>query len=144
MDSFILGEDIPVICVKADRFPDGIQAAHEALHRAIPHHEGRRFFGISRPEPDSGGAIVYKAAAELMDSDMLDGFEKSTIKGGSYNTYYIKDYRDKLGAIAECFQLLIGQAETDPNGYCIEWYIGNDDVKCMVRCNDKDYPVDHK
>ena len=144
MDSFILGEDIPVVCHKAVSFPDGIQTAHEQLHRILPFHEGRRFFGISRPEPSENGAIVYKAAAEFFDSDELSGLEKFTIKGGSYNTYYIKDYRNNIGAIAECFDLLTGQAEIDPNGYCIEWYIGNDDVKCMVRCNDKDYPVDHK
>jgi predicted transcriptional regulator YdeE len=144
MDSFILGEDIEVMCIKADKFPDGIQAAHQKLHRTIPLREDRRFFGISRPEPDENGTIVYKAAAEYFDSDELSGLEKFTIKGGSYNTYYIKDYRNNIDAIAECFDLLTGQAETDPNGYCIEWYIGDNDVKCMVRCNDKDYPVDNK
>lgn len=142
MDSFILGEDIPVVCHKAKSFPDGIQTAHEELHRTLPYHEGRRFFGISRP--DENGDIVYKAAAELLESDKLSGLEKFTIKGGAYNTYYIKDYRDNIGAIADCFQLLLGQSEVDPDGYCIEWYIGNDDVKCMVRCNDKDYPVDNQ
>ncbi len=143
MDSFILGEDIPVVCIRAKSFPDGIIAAHEELHRMLPFCEGRRFFGISRPEPSENGTIVYKAAAELMDSDRLSGVEKFTIKGGSYNTYYIKDYRENIAAIGECFDLLTGQAETDPDGYCIEWYIGESDVKCMVRCNDKDYPVDN-
>lgn len=144
MDSYILGEDIPVVCHRAKSFPDGIQTAHEELHRMLPFHESRRFFGISRPEPDENGNIVYKAAAELLDSDKLSGLEMSVIKGGSYNTYYIRDYRDNIAAIGECFSLLIGQAETDPDGYCIEWYIGSDDVKCMVRCNDKDYPVDNQ
>ena len=77
------------------------------------------------------------------DEAAQPGLERFTIPGGAYNTYYIQDYRNNLAAIGECFQLLIGQAEADPNGYCIEWYIGDNDVKCMVRSNDKDYPVDH-
>jgi predicted transcriptional regulator YdeE len=143
MDSFILGEDIPVICLTADSFPAGIEAAHEQLHQKVPNRQGRRFFGISRP--DENGTVIYKAAAEEMQPGEAAslGLEAFTIKGGAYNTYYIKDFRDNIPAIAECFQLLIGQAEADPKGYCIEWYIGDKDVKCMVRSNDKDYPVDH-
>ncbi|RZK01650.1 MAG: transcriptional regulator [Flavobacterium sp.] len=140
MDIFILDQDIPVVCYKADSFPDGIQSAHEVLHR-ITGNGKRRFFGISRPE---NGKIVYKAAAELLDDDDFNQLESFTIKGGSYNTYYIKDYRDNMPAIKECFDLLLGQAEVDPDGYCIEYYIGDNDLKCMVRCNDKDYPVDNK
>lgn len=143
MDSFILGEDIEVVCLRAKSFPDGIVAAHQELHRMTPNHEGRRFFGISRPEPNENGAIVYKAAVELFESDKFSGVEKFTIKGGAYNTFYIKDYRDNIAAIGESFDLLTGQAEVDPDGYCIEWYIGDNDVKCMVRSNDKDYPVDN-
>jgi predicted transcriptional regulator YdeE len=144
MDSYILGEDIRVMCVSADNFPDGIMPAFEKLHGSVPEKHDRRYFGISRP--NAKGEIVYRAAAEELvngEAEQL-GLERFTIPGGAYNTYYIKDYRNHIGAIAECFDLLTGQAETDPNGYCIEWYIGEDDVKCMVRCNDKDYPVDHK
>ena len=143
MDSFILGEDIHVLCHTATSFPEGIPAAFDHLHQTLPLKEGRRFFGISRP--DKNGNIIYKAAAEVQENDEGEryGLEAFTIPGGAYNTYYIKDFRDNIAAIGECFQLLIGQAEADPNGYCIEWYIGDNDVKCMVRSNDKDYPVDH-
>jgi hypothetical protein len=142
MDSFILGEDIQVMCVFADRFPEGIVPAFEKLHNIVPNNPGRRYFGISRP--DQTGEIMYRAAAEELEDGEAErlGLERFTIPGGAYNTYYIKDYRNNIGAIAECFQLLIGQSEADPNGYCIEWYIGDDDVKCMVRSNDKNYPVD--
>ena len=141
MDSFILGEDIHIMCVKADTFPDGIAAAFDKLHQTVPKNAVRRYFGVSRPENQG---IVYRAAAEILESGEAEklGLETLTIKGGSYNTLYITDYRSHIDAIGKCFELLTGQAETDPNGYCVEWYIG-DDVKCMVRCNDKDYPVDH-
>jgi predicted transcriptional regulator YdeE len=143
MDSFILGEDIPVICLTASSFPAGIADAHEQLHKMIPQRQGRRFFGISKP--DENGNIIYKAAAEAMAPNEAEtlGLESFTIPGGAYNTYYIKDYRDNIGAIAECFQLLIGQPEADPKSWCIEWYIGENDVKCMVRSNDTNYPVDN-
>ena len=142
MDSFILGEDIEVVCLKATSFPDGIRSAHENLHRELPFNENRRYFGISRR--DENGVVEYKAAAELLLTDRVPRLQKFTIKGGSYNTYYINNYREKIGAIADCFKLLLGQDEIDPDGYCIEWYIGQNDVKCMVRCNDKNYPVDNE
>jgi uncharacterized protein YndB with AHSA1/START domain len=143
MDSFILGEDIPTFTVTADSFPDGIGAAHEKLHQMFPGKERRRFFGISRP--DQTGKIIYKAAAEVIDTDEVEksGLEKFTIKRGAYNTYYIIDYPNKPDAIAKSFELLTGQAEVDPEGYCIEWYIGEHDVKCMVRSADEDYPVEN-
>lgn len=141
MDSFILGEDIRVVCYPADRFPEGIQNAHETLHGILPYNPHRRLFGMSRP--DENGVVIYKAAAEILDSERFPALENTVIKGGSYNTYYIQDYRENTDAIAECFELLTGQAETDPNGYCIEWYIGENDVKCMVRCDDENYPVDN-
>jgi hypothetical protein len=142
MDTYILGEDIHVVCLRADRFPEGIEAAHEALHEKFP-AEARQFFGISRP--DQSGTIIYKAAVEETDSGEADrlGLERFTILRGSYNTYYIKDFPNHPGAIKSSFDLLIGQAEADPNGYCIEWYIGENDVKCMVRSADADYPETH-
>lgn len=143
MDNFILGEDINVMAIKADRFPETITTTFDKLYNTVSRNDKRRYFGISRPNSD--GVIQYWAAAEEIDLDeaKLLGLERLTIKGGSYNTYYIKDYRDKTDAISECFQLLLGQDEVDPNGYCVEWYIGQDDVKCMVRCMDSDYPVDN-
>ena len=36
MDSFILGEDIPVLCHTATSFPDGIQSAFDHLHQVLP------------------------------------------------------------------------------------------------------------
>ncbi|CAM3422770.1 Transcriptional regulator [Flavobacterium longum] len=142
MDSFILDENIPIMYVTAQRFPEGIEAAFDILYNTVPQKEERRYFGVSRPE---NGTIVYRAAAEILGNEDAASFGLASmvIKGGSYNTYYIKDYRENTQAIGDCFQLLLGQAEVDPDGFCVEWYIGEDDVKCMVRCNDQDYPVDN-
>lgn len=132
MDSFILGEDIKVMCITASEFPDGIERAHIQLHAMLAEKERRRFFGISRP--NENGDIIYKAAADEMvpgEAEKL-GLETFIIKKGPYNSFYIKDFMQDVGSIKRAFKLLLSQHEVDPDGYCLEWYIGEDDVKCLV------------
>jgi hypothetical protein len=138
MDSFILGEDIKVMYVTAN-FPDGIPDAFDYLYSLVPDVEGRRFFGISAP--NESGAIIYKAAAEEMFPGETENLklESFTIRHGAYMSFYITDYRNHTNAIKEAFELLLGQQEADPNGYCLEWYIG-DDVKCLVLSGPENYP----
>lgn len=132
MDSFILGEDIKVVFVTATSFPDGVDRAHIQLHAMLPEKERRRFFGISWP--NENGEIVYKAAADIIESDEAEklGLETFTIKKGPYNSFFIKDFMQDIGSIKRAFKVLIAQHEVDPDGYCLEWYIGDNDVKCMV------------
>ncbi len=137
MDSFNLTEDIQVVCVTAKSFPDDIERAHIHLHGILPEKQRRRFFGISWPGPD--GQIIYKAAADLTDDETPGQYklETFTIKQGPYNSFYIKDFMEDPGSIRRAFQLLIAQHEVDPDGYCLEWYIGDNDVKCMVPLGEK-------
>ena len=140
MDSFILGDDIRVVCVTADSFPEGIEDAHLELNAKLTPNEKRRFFGISRP--DETGRIIYKAAADEMfigEAESL-GLETFLIRRGAYMSFYIKNHRDEPGSIARAFELLLGQHEADPNGYCLEWYIGENDVKCLVPSGPEEYP----
>ena len=132
MDSFSLSEDIKVMCLTANGFPEGIEVAHQQLHNHFPQKEGRRFFGISKP--DENGQIIYKAGAEELKTGETEalGFESLIIRKGYYNTFYLKDYSQNTNNIREAFKILLGQNEVDPDGYCIEWYIGAHDVKCMV------------
>lgn len=132
MDSFILGDDIKVMYVDATTFPDGIERAHIQLHAMLTEKERRRFFGISWP--NENGEITYKAAADEMvpgEAEKL-GLKTFTIKKGSYNSFFIKDFMQDMGSIKRAFKLLLAQHEVDPDGYCLEWYIGDNDVKCMV------------
>jgi len=41
-----------------------------------------------------------------------------------------------LQSIGKAFHELISQPEIDPNGYCLEWYLNQSDVRCMVRLDD--------
>lgn len=132
MDSFILAEDLRVMYVTATDFPEGVERAHIQLHAMITEKERRRFFGISWP--DENGHIIYKAACDEMvpgEAEKL-GLEAFTIKKGPYNSFFIKDFMEDIGSMKRAFKLLLAQHEVDPNGYCLEWYIGDNDVKCMV------------
>ena len=132
MDSFTFQEDVPVVCVTATSFPDGILEAHQQLHASLPHNERRNFYGISYPGED--GSIVYKAAAGIMDSDgeELNRLERFTIKNGPYNSFYISNFMENPNSVKKAFEMLLEQHEVDPNGYCLEWYVNEHDVKCMV------------
>lgn len=138
MDSFNLTEDINVMYVEAKSFPEGIERAFIQLHVITPEKERRRFFGISWQGAD--GKITYYAACDEMEPGEADklGLKTYTIKNGPYNSFYIQDFMEDTFAIKRAFDLLLEQHEVDPDGYCLEWYIGDNDVKCMVPLG-KDY-----
>ena len=136
MDSIFLAQDIKVFYVTATSFPDGIQAAYQKLHSLIGSPVGRRFFGISYPETPS--KIIYKAAVEESypgEGEKL-GCETLVIKKGQYISIYIKDFMKDIPKIGQSFQELLADERIDPKGCCVEEYINDKDVRCMVRLKD--------
>ncbi|MCD6065761.1 MAG: putative transcription activator [Bacteroidetes bacterium] len=132
METFDLEKDIQVFCIRAASFPDGVLKAHQALHAKVPFTEGRKYFGISRPE---NGEILYRAAAEELEKGELEqyGFESFVIPKGKYVFRILKDFTKDISSIGRAFDELIHLPGIDPQGYCIEWYMGMNDVRCMVR-----------
>ena len=132
METTMLDKDITVFYVTAGTFPSGIMEAHQKLHALVPFSPGRKYFGISRPE---NGIIVYKAAAEELEAGEGKklGCENMVLKKGKYISVTIPDYQKNIESIGETFKTLLNQPGIDPKGYCIEWYINPNDVKCMVR-----------
>ncbi len=132
MEKYTLTGDIHVLCVTASSFPAGIMAAHKQLHAMIPFSKDRRYFGLSRPE--GGGSIIYKAAAEeLSSAEAVEGIERFTIAQGEYISIIITDYMKDLQGIGNAFQQLLAYPGIDlANGYCLEWYLSDKDVRCMV------------
>ncbi len=128
-----LPEDMEIFCVTAKSFPNGVLEAHQTLHAFVPFSAERKYFGISYPEKP--GSIIYKAAAAELESGDLSkhGLEKFVIKKGKYICILVKDYMQNIPAIGNTFQQLISQPEIDPNGCCIEWYLDEKNVQCMVR-----------
>lgn len=130
MENFNFQKDVPTYCVTAESFPEGIAEAHKQLQALLPFNDRRDYYGISWP--DENGIMIYKAAAQIMEGESLPGLETFIIKNGPYNTLYINDYRKHPDSISKAFELLVKQHEVDPQGYCLEWYINENDVKCMV------------
>jgi hypothetical protein len=133
MENFTLDHDIKVLCVTAKSFPEGIMETHQNLHALVPYSNERRYFGMSCP--NEKGVIIYKTAAEELyqNEAELFGCETLVIKSGQYITISIKDYVKDLSSIGKAFQILLSQQNLDPDGYCVEWYLKNKEVMCMIR-----------
>ncbi len=125
--------DITVFYTKADSFPEGIMDAHQRMHSEIEKVPGRRYFGMSRPE---GGIIEYKAAAEKLPFDARHDLPELTIVKGKYVVQLIADYMLNPDSIGEVFQELLKRNDLDTKGYCVEHYINERDVECMIRLAD--------
>lgn len=132
MEKFVLGKDIPVMYVTADSFPDGIMGAHHTMHSIVP-DRGRSFYGISFP--NKKGEIVYKAGVEqFFEHEALAlGLETYIIRKGNYKSIVLKDYFKQPSLIAKAFQTLLASKDLDSNGACVEMYLGERDVRCMIR-----------
>ncbi|MGZ3749781.1 MAG: transcriptional regulator [Mucilaginibacter sp.] len=132
METITLKNDIKVFYVTAKSFPEGIPEALEKLHALIPEPGDRSFFGLSRPEQ---GPIVYRAAAEEIEPGEAEALKCRTIiiKKGNYISLTIHDYMNNLMQIGCSFRDLLAHPGLDPDGYCVEWYLNDKEMKCMVR-----------
>lgn len=132
METTTLADDIKVFYITATSFPGGVKEAHEKLHSLISFSTSRKYFGISRPE---NGVIDYKAAAEEINPGEAEKLNCDTmvLKKGNYTCITVHDFMMNIPAIGQSFQKLIDSPGIDPNGYCVEWYISDKDLMCMVR-----------
>jgi len=129
METYTIEEDIKVLCITASSFPDGVLAAHQKLHILFPPNNKRRYFGISRPDGNRG--IVYKAAVEELEEENSE-LEHFTIKKGPYISKLIPDFMQDVSQIGKAFEKMLIDPNIDPNGYCLEMYLNETDVRCMV------------
>ena len=132
METITFDNDITVFYVQAKSFPDDIMYAHKKLRALVPFSTNRKYFGISRPETDG---IVYKAAAEeIRPNEAMDlNLDTVVLKKGKYISLTIKDYAKDIQSIDRAFKELLSCPGLDPQGYCVEWYVNDADVKCMIR-----------
>jgi predicted transcriptional regulator YdeE len=135
METILFNKDIKVMYVTATSFPEGVLAAHQKLHSLIPFSTDKRYFGISRPE--HGGGIVYRASAEELESGEAEklNLETMVLKKGNYLCVTIRDYKKDIPEIGRTFEQLTSQPNIDLQGYCVEWYISDKDLRCMIRLN---------
>jgi len=129
---FSIDRDITVICVTASSFPDGVQSAHQKLRAAVPASSSRKFYGISYS--DKNGNIVYKAAAEQMHPGEAQklGMETFVIRKGDYISQVLTDWRRNEMEVGKTFKKLLADPRIDKNGYCLEIYLNETDMRCLV------------
>lgn len=125
-------KDIPVFRVKAKSFPMDIKAAHEKLHSIFPADGTRNYYGISHG--DAQGNIHYWAAASRLTGDALpgDSVETYSIRKGRYISKLVENWQQNENSVQQTFELLLKQKGIDYNGYCLEEYPNNTDIRCSV------------
>lgn len=136
MEKQILDKDIKTFYVEASSFPNGVMAAHRQLQSLLVNPQERIFYGISFGGP--GGIIIYRAAVEESYDGEAEKLRCATflIKKGIYLSETMKDWkRDEL-SIGKTFRKLLADPHLDPDGYCVEIYLNERDVQCMVKIND--------
>lgn len=131
MEEYHLNEDIKVICSTAESFPNGILAAYQKLNAQFS-LEQRRYFGISWA--NEKGEIIYKATVEEIKAGEAEkfGFETFIIKKGTFISELVPGFVKDVSLIRKTFEKLLNQSNIDPNGYCLEMYINESDVRLMV------------
>src|SRR5690606_21014190 len=134
MEIITLDEAVNVIYIEAASFPDGVLAAHQQLHSKIPFSTDRKYFGLSRPE---SGMICYKAGAEEKYEGEAEKLNCKSVKlkEGRYVSLIVKDFMKDPQSIAAAFNQLLTSPNLDREGYCVEWYVNDTDVQCMIRLN---------
>jgi hypothetical protein len=135
MENYLVDNDIKVLCITATSFPDGIQEAFNKIHSLVPDAARRTTYGISYGSPD--GSIIYKAGVEALQPGEVEEFscEEFTIRKGKYIGRVV-NWKENVQQIGETFQTLLTEPLIDRTGACIEEYINDDEVKCMVRLKD--------
>ena len=134
MEDYYFEKDTVFACKRANRFPDGVQSAFETLHAQIPFSTIRKFFSFSWMNAQN--EIVYLAGAEILTDEIYPELENFTFKKGKYRGTIIQNFMKDIPKMGHLFQELCRDPELDQQGYCVEWYFNENDVKCFVKLND--------
>lgn len=132
MEPYTLERDVEVFYVKASSFPQGIKPAFEKLAALLPDIQDRKLYGISRPE--GGSEIIYRAAvaAQSPGEGATYGLDSFIIRKGVYMGEILLNYEQDLPKVSQTFDKLLQTPGLDPQGYCVEDYLNEKDIRCMV------------
>jgi hypothetical protein len=61
------------------------------------------------------------------------GLDRFLIPKGIYIGIEIPDFMNHIPEIGKSFKELLASPDIDPNGFCLEMYMGETDVRCMVK-----------
>lgn len=135
MEKYSINKDINTICITAASFPDGVMEAHQQLHALLPEAATRTFYGISHGS--SNGSIIYKAAAAEKHEGEAKQLqcETFTIRKGSYISQALHNWMQDTSMVGKTFRELLQYPGIDKNGYCLEIYLNDNEMLCLVKLN---------
>jgi hypothetical protein len=129
-----LEQDIEVICITVENFPEEIISTHEKLHELVPYQVGREYYAISWR---NANGMIYKAASNILHENERNlGLETYTIKQGAYIREIIPNYRNHIPRIKSAFETLLQDPRLDSEGFCLEAKMTEKDLWCMVKIKD--------
>jgi hypothetical protein len=137
MQSFYLENDLLLFGIQAESFPAGVQAAWRELHQKHTTISGRKFYGISHGTKE--GAILYRACVEESYAGEAENFncERFLLPKGEYVGETIHNFMQQLPKIGETFQTILARDDYDKTAACVEQYLNESDVVCMIKRKDK-------
>lgn len=132
MEFVTISEDILTFYVQATSFPEGVLVAWQTLHKMMANPQSRTYYGISHP--DNAGKIKYMAAvlAENESEARQYGCPSFTVRKGRYVSKTLKNYMENPSLIAETFQELLQTGAIAKDGYCLEMFTSDNEMKCLV------------
>jgi hypothetical protein len=132
MEKYKIEKDIKLFYVQAESFPLGVGGAFKRLNELIGDDKTRLLYGISFP--DGAGSIVYRAAVEETSAGEAEkaGCPIFIVRKGDYISAYLRDWKKDESIIGRTFQELLRDPHIDKQGYCLEIYPNEKDVRCLV------------
>lgn len=132
MEKYKIEQDIKLFYVQAESFPLGVGGAFKKLNELTSHNGARLLYGISFP--DGAGSIVYRAAVEETYPGEAEkaGCRVFVVRKGDYISAYLSDWKKDESIIGRTFQELLRDPHIDKQGYCLEIYPNEKDVRCLV------------
>ena len=133
MEIFQLPQEYRLLCKKVNKFPEGIGDAFENLYRQLPCPHKRNYFGISWM--DEQQQVNYQVAAERRADDVCEEFEDRVLPKATYLVVRIMNWYEHLSDIKGVFGALMADMRTDKSFPCVEWYLSDDEMLCMMKIN---------
>lgn len=126
-------EDLPVMGIEVADFPNGIKEGFDSLMKTFG--KERAYYGISWL--DEGDKVRYYAMAEeaFPGERKRYNYELLIIEKGEYHAETVHNWLSKTDCIKDVFHSLMPNNKPDKNHPCIEWYISDEEMVCMVKAS---------
>jgi hypothetical protein len=132
MEIYSIENDIPVFCKRISQFPIGIKEGFDELAAKFG-MQGRAFYGISGM--DESCNIIYDCAVTEKEKGegVKNGYEPFLITKGDYLSVTLTDWMSRTDEIKVKFGELMADPRFDDTCKCVEWYISDTEMMCLVR-----------